>query len=184
MQVVPRLFKIIVVVCTVFLWGLISDFTFLIIFIYIFIQTTSLISACCNSLCGSFAFWKMWWQKATTAQDFSRLALPAGFVPGLEGLPLIARDLCGLIWFPGLLNFTLFTEVVDNVGKQCLFFFFSWWFWELHVSTRNRTLKCNRVSKKPTLCLFLCVGLTSESLVVSKMLNICPFFLAYFLLLL
>lgn len=56
MQVVPHLFKIILVLCTVFLWGLISDFTFLIIFIYLFVQTTSFISAHYSFLCGSSVF--------------------------------------------------------------------------------------------------------------------------------
>lgn len=54
-QVVPHLFKIIFVLFAVFLWGLISSFICLVILIYIFIKTTSFISAH-NFLCGSFIF--------------------------------------------------------------------------------------------------------------------------------
>lgn len=42
-------------------------------------------------------FWKMRWQKAMTAQDFSHLALPTGFVSALEELPFIQET--DVVWY-------------------------------------------------------------------------------------
>lgn len=134
MQVVPHLFKIIFVLFTVFLWGLISDFTCLVILICIY-KNYQLYFSTLQLSVWKLCFWKMWWQKAMTAQDFSHLALPTGFVCVLEGLPFIQET--DVVWYslracwilPCLLRLWIM------LANNAIFFMV---LLELHVPTRKR----------------------------------------------
>lgn len=91
MQVVPHLFKIMVVLCTVFSLGSYCQF---------YIAHNLCIYICIYKNCRLYnrmlqfevLFLKDEMEKVNGSVRFFYFALPAGFVPLLEELPLIARN--------------------------------------------------------------------------------------------